>query len=198
MKTHAGKLSPLVLVVIASVLLLVRQPSYAGNITPTHTIDITENSSTSLTLLYDGMDITTSAVANNATDQWTLTFDPTIAFTSFVFGWTEPGDPTKVNLIQSATLGIQNSIDAPNAVVGANMLTIVSDFASGVSSFPDGTTVPEPGFISGNLVTFNITFHDLGDAAVPGVPESASTLGLLFLSLTALLGIRRARSARLA
>jgi hypothetical protein len=86
-KALPKKLLPLTLFAAITVAALVlSRPAFAVN------IDITENSSTSLTLLYDGQDLTASAVMNTSSDRWTLTFAPTIQWTTFTInGWQEPG-----------------------------------------------------------------------------------------------------------
>ena len=80
-------------------------------------------------------------------------------------------------------------------------------------SFPDRLLVKSdqgPGFTTGlandttdtfffflNGGELDVTFNDLGDAAAP-TPDTGSTLGLLSLSVVALLGATRFRSLRLA
>lgn len=175
-----------ILVVTAAALLLNR-PASAGKIIPIYTVDITENSSTSLTLIYNGTDITASAVTLTAPDHWTLTFSPSINFASSEFFWQEPGEPNLYNQVTRIR-------DTP-----ANQLFVISDTAFVEGGFvPDGSTVVEPAFDGDTLVSFNITFHDLGDAPVNGVPENASTLVLLFVALAALLGASRFRVLRFA
>ena len=186
MKTHVGKLSPLVLVLLATAVLLVRQSTYAGNILPLHTLDITENSSTSLTVLFDSTNVTASVVALTSSDHWTLTFDPSIQIGGFFNFWIEPDDLTAVNSVGS------NGGGAPN------VLFVVSDI-QGLNGLekPDGTPQQQNIVVNGQQGFVDIRFFDKGDAAT-GVPENGSTLALLFLSLAALVGAKRLRSIRFA
>jgi hypothetical protein len=180
------ELRRITLVVISAVALLLGRPAFAGEVNlPLHTLDITENSSTSLTVIFDSNNVTASVVALNSPDHWTLTFDPSIQFGGFFNFWIEPDDPTAVNSV--GTNG------------GGNVLGVVSDLQSlnGLEK-PDGTPQNQAITVNGQDGRVDINFHDLGDAPVNGVPESASTLALLFVSLTTLLGASRLRSGRFA
>ena len=163
--------------------LLVGRPAFA--ISLVHTLDITENSSTSLTVIFDTTDVTASVVHLNSSDNWTLTFDPSIQFGVFNIFWFEPDDPTAHNEVGTD----------PNAL---NVLNVLSDIHSinGLEQ-PDGTPQNENINVNGQQGTVDIRFFDKGDAAV-GVPENASTLALFFLSLAALFGASRLRSRRFA
>jgi len=150
---------------------------------PLHTLDITENSSTSLTVIFDAVNVTGSGVSLNSPDHWTLTFNPSIQFGGFFNFWIEPGDPTAVNSV--GTNG------------GGNVLDVVSDLHSlNGLEVPDGTPQQQNIVVNGQQGLVSIRFFDLGDAAANGVPENASTLGLLLLSVAGLIGAKRLRSAR--
>jgi hypothetical protein len=165
---------------LAAIMLI--EPVFAGVI-PTHDIQITENSSTSLSATYDGSAVT---VLNTAPDRWTITFAPTIQFSRFTLnGYTEP-DGTHVNIIDT-----EDGVGG----FGTNRLFVLSDVLGG-SFIPDGTTITQGAFDSGNPARFDITFHDA--AAESGVPETGSTFGLLFLALMGLLAATRFCSLRLA
>jgi hypothetical protein len=171
-------LSSLALSVAAAVL---TQPLFAG-IIPAHDIQITENSSTSLSATFDGTPVT---VQNTAKDRWTITFDPTFQFGVFVLnGYVEPEN----NLV--------NIIDSEPGVggFGTNQLFVLSDIQGG-SFIPDGTTLVETLLISGSQTAVGITFHDSGDGS--SVPDSGSTLGLFLFALIGVLGATRLRSPRL-
>ena len=174
------------LVAISLAALLPGRSAFAGTLfVPTHTLDITENSSTSLTVIFDLNDVTASVVSLNSSDHWTLTFDPSIQFGGFFNFWIEPDDPTAVNSV--GTNG------------GGNVLDVVSDLHSlnGLEK-PDGTPQQQNISVNGQQGLVSIRFFDKGDAAANGVPENASTLALLFLSLAALLGAGHLRWIRLA
>lgn len=173
------------LVAISFAAVLVARPAFADVVLPVHTLDITENSSTSLTVLFDLTNVTASVVALNSPDHWTLTFDPSIQFGGFFNHWLEPEAPTA----ERNTVGTNG---------GGNVLDVFSDLPGLVGGEqPDGTPQQQNINVNGQQGLVNITFHDNGDAAV-GVPESASTLALFFLSLAALLGANRLRSGRFA
>ena len=179
------EIRPITILAITFVVLLLGRSAFAGPMIPIHTLDITENSSTSLTVLYDGSDVTASVVGFTSPDNWTLTFDPSIQFGVFNQFWTEPEDANFVNVV------FQNG---PN---DSNVLFVISDNPNTGGAVPDNTSQLEPGTVSGVQSFFNTTFHDHGDAAV-GVPEGGSTLTLSFLSLAALFGASRLRAGRFA
>jgi hypothetical protein len=190
MKTTAAltifKAHPVVLTAIAIVGLLVGRPAFAGPISvPLHTLDITENSSTSLTVIFDLTDITASAVALNSPDNWTLTFASNTQFGVFNNFWTEPEDANFVNVV------FQNG---PN---DSNVLFVISENPNTGSAVNDGVPQQQNITVNGQGGFVSITFHDHGDAAV-GVPDAGSTLMLLSLPLFALFGANRFRTGRFA
>jgi hypothetical protein len=176
------EIRPITILAISVAALLLGRSAFAGPVSvPLHTLDITENSSTSLTVIFDSTNVTASVVALNSPDQWTLTFDPSIQFGAFNNFWFEPVDPTAHNAVGTD----------PNAF---NVLLVFSDLQSiSGGEVPDGTPQQQNINVNGKQGLVSITFHDNGDAAV-GVPESGSTLALFFLSLAALLGASRLRS----
>lgn len=163
--------------------LLLGRPAFAVSVA--HTLDITENSSTSLTVIFDLNNVTASVVGFNSPDNWTLTFDPSIQFSVFNNFWTEPENPNFVNVVFN---------NGPN---DSNVLSVISENPNTGNAMADGTPQQQNITVNGQQGLVNITFHDNGDAAV-GVPESASSLALFFLSLAALLGAKRLRSGRFA
>ena len=180
------EIRPITVLAISFAVLLLGRSAFAVPVSvPVHTLDITENSSTSLTVLFDSTNVTASVVAINSPDNWTLTFDPSIQFGAFNNFWFEPGDPTAHNAVGTD----------PNA---SNVLLVFSDLQSiSGGEQPDGTPQHQNINVNGQQGRVDVTFHDNGDAAV-GVPENASTLALFFLSLAALLGAKRLRSGRFA
>jgi hypothetical protein len=145
-----------------------------------HQLVFTETSSTSLTATYDG---STSGVSINfiSTDHWGVTIGFPVSFSGSP-QWTEPEDPSFVNLLTT---------------FGNNQIIVNSDF------FPRGSPTLADESIFANFGTdtrdgapISVTFDDDGD--VPTLPDMGSTLALLSLSLTTLLGASRLRSVRLA
>jgi hypothetical protein len=132
-------------------------------------LQITENSSTSLSATLDGSPVT---VHNTGPDQWTLTFDNTFAFTVFDLPWVEPDSSLLGNFVSGT---------------GTNQLFVLSDVPVG-SDTPDGTTQSATVFISDVQTDINITFHDHGDSAT--VPDTGATLGLLVLAMIGLAGAK--------
>lgn len=66
------KPSTLAILAVAIAAVLVTRPALAGQVQG-HTISIIENSSTSLSVIYDEMDITATGVMNTSSDHWTVT-----------------------------------------------------------------------------------------------------------------------------
>src|SRR5207237_8379788 len=82
-------------------------------------IQITDNSSTSLSATFDTAAVT---VQNTSTDRWTLTFPAEITFFVVALnGWSEP----------ESALG--NIVDSPGGLgsFGTNQLFVFSDFPTG-------------------------------------------------------------------
>src|SRR5258708_7375959 len=159
---------------------LVTQPVFASVIE--HQLVLTENSSTSLTVTYDGSTTGGGVVVNFvAPDTWQVVFPQ--ANVSFGFGFFAWVEPENSGLINAITLG------------GGDAFTLFSDtpFSSGAK---DGTTFHNIGFANSDGAPVSLTLFD--NAATAEAPETGSTLGLLFLSLVALLGATRLRSLQLA
>ena len=190
------KFSTLVPLAIAIAAALVTQPIRA---IPTETIAITETSSTSLTVTLNGS-ATGITVTNTASDQWLVSFSTSVFSIDFGrserFNWTEPENSSQANVVY---FGINGQVPS----LAANELFIVSDttpvIASG--SLGNGGTTPvfatlgDP-FNGGAFL--NATFNDNAATAEATVPDTGSTLGLLSLSVVALLGATRLRFLQLA
>jgi hypothetical protein len=170
------KTRPLALLAAAIALLVLQSASAA----PIHNLVITENSSTSLTVTYDGS--TTGVDVNYISgDHWGVTVGFPVTFSGNP-QWTEPEDPSFFNVL---------------TLSGVNQFIVNSDFFSnGTTPLADGATLPNFGTDARNGAPISITFNDHGDVAA--VPDAGSTSLLLLLSLAVLFGAARFRSHRLA
>ena len=170
---------------IAVIAALVTQPTVA-DIFDDNSLVITENSSTSLTATYTlahGSTLTPT-VTLLAPDDWTVTLPlDSEHIGEFIHFWEEPENPpptTISNLIQN------------QAANSSRTVTITSEFNSGggiITSSPNGFTLTGIGTDSANGLPIDLTFTD--NAATSeghGVPDAGFTVGLLSLSLIALLG----------
>jgi hypothetical protein len=153
------------------------QPIYAQS---ADSIVITENSSTSLTVTFDG---STSGVNifQSTPDQWRVIVPIPVLFGFFegTPAWVEPENSALANVI--------------DFFPKTNELIVFSDLnSSGFAVLADETTR-----VGVRSLSVSVTFDD--DAAdARTVPETGSTLTLLFLSLIVLLGatgFRRFRRA---
>src|SRR5262249_36825928 len=163
----------LTVLLIAITATLVAQSARAGAI---NTIDITENSSSSLTVVANGTTLPSSDINNTSADHWTVTLPFAVnpagnGISNFI--WSEP-DLLNVNIVTWTSSSTEINIVSDGFPIGVNQGTT------------DGGTL--------STSDANYTFHDLGDAAT--TPDTGSTLGLLGLALAALFGASRLRSIR--
>ena len=164
------------LAVAIAVLLL--QPAGAAPIT--HDLVLTENSSTSLTASYDGSTVGVSVIFISG-DHWGVTVGFPVTFSGSP-QWTEPDDPSAFNVITLSGI--------------ANQFIVNSDFFSNSTTpLADGATFTGFGIDARDGASISVTFHDHGDVAT--VPETGSTISLLSLALTTLVGANRLRGRRL-
>jgi hypothetical protein len=184
MKTNPSfrifKLSKLISLGIGIGLVLAAQPIRASVV---NNIVITENSSTSLTVTYNG---STSGISISpfTPEGWVITFPSSVQLSPpGNHAWVEPEKPTDPLLCNSFV-----ESNAPNKGFFA------SEFQSSLTHFADGTVLPDFGTDTSNGGSISVQVFDKGDAAK--VPDSGSTFGLLFLSLIGLLGATRLRSAQ--
>ena len=161
--------------------------SASAQVAPTHSLVLTETSSTPTSPTSPGLDVTydglTTGVSVNfiSGDHWGVT----VSNTTFTGNpqWTEPEDPSAFNVITLLANPGQFIVNSDYLDNGTVPLTNNSTF----SNF--GTDTNDGGSIS-------ITFRDRGDAAA--VPDTGSTFALLFLSATALFGATRFKFPALA
>ena len=182
MKTNPSfrifKFSTLIPLGIAVAAALLTQPAVAIAF---DTIQMTETSPTILSVTLNG---STSGITvqNTSADHWTITFPTNIMFDALKalggVGWIEPENSANGNIVTSP--------------LGNNQLFVVSDALGHPFSEPDGTEVhlgeetgPSPVGVIGS-------FTD-NAATAETAPDTGSTLGLLSLSVVALLGATRLR-----
>jgi hypothetical protein len=175
------KPSTLVSLGIAIAAALVTQPAIAI----VQTLVITENNSTAsglTAMLTVGTTTTSLTVTNNPNnpgtdDQWFIALPGVTGGIAAFQNWTEPGAAGVLNVVQFA-------------VATPNELFVRSDFDSGFTGgLADGTA--DTTTFRLNEVELDVTFIDKGDVA--SAPDTGSTLGLLSLSVVALLGATRLR-----
>ncbi len=152
------------------------QPVFGGAV---HQFVLTENSSTTLSVTYDGVSLTLNFVSS---DSWNFILPAGFVNTS-VGGsqaWTEPQNSNLVNLVGFGT-------DITRAASITSDLTIDPLPGGGVSPIADGTSV-QVGTVGG--VAVFATFNDKA-AASEAVPDTGTTCSLLALSLIGLAFLRR-------
>ena len=150
------------------------------------TLQITENSSTSLAVMWNGAPITPVFVAN---DHWTFTL------------------PTQVRLgLGEGTGGA--AVPEPEAVIGqgpwnnvftstdnshpfVNLVDVQSDSrTTDPFAIPALDNVPTMVGFDASGLPIALTFHDAGDGQPPSVPDQSSTALLLFISIFAFFAAR--------
>jgi len=184
------KMKVILLLAIAIAAALVTQPMRAVPIVDT--LVITENNSTASGL-------TAMLTVNGTTTSLPVTFISTDLYTIALTGvsgpipgpglppqegfqaWTEPG----------GAVGFVNSVSTQSVL---NRLSVLSDFDLAFPAIANGTTDTTDFSLNGS--TLWVTFNDNGDVA--RTPDTGSTLGLLSLSVVALLGATRLRFLQLA
>jgi hypothetical protein len=141
---------------------------------------IIENSSTSLTVTYMGSTSNIFNLNNFAPDGWVFSLPSSVSFAEFILpAWFEPEDPTRANfaILTDNANGVEFLSDLP--------------FSPSDNPVPNGTTVENVGTDNINGGTINMTLFDNAATAEQSVPDTGSTLSLLLLSLTGLLGVSR-------
>jgi hypothetical protein len=178
------KILPALVVAITA---LVAQPVFGNTL-----LVFTEESSTLLTATVGGNPFGT--VTFTSLDQWTWSNPDRPSVEAIFMGgatfWLEPGSLTLANVVNA------------NIVGTVGVFTIASDFDSAIFGNPkvsDSTVVSNFAtfdYLGGGSETFDVQFIDKGDVAA--APDTGSTLGLLSLSVVALLGATRLRFLQLA
>ena len=186
MKTNTSlrifKISALVPLAIAVAAPLVTQSAVA------HSLVLIEVSSTTLTATYDGSAL---VPVNNGPDNWTLTLANSITFGRGLdqTQWVEPDNSSLWNAVTSATSG-------PGMPTTFDFRSDIPPFI-GFTARPDGSTVQDFGFDASDQASVSITFTDnAATAEHPAVPDTGSSLGLLFLSVIGLFGLNRLRQVQ--
>ena len=135
-----------------------------------HTLVITENSSTSLTWTLDSG--VPQTFITSTPDDWVIPLAGLNNVSSATAFWQEPGETTANNVHVAAPAGPTDTV-----------LDIKSDRnVFGVSFLPNNT--PDQTHFTLNGAQLIVTFNDLGDS--PSVPDTATTLPLLGLAVAAL------------
>ena len=163
-----------------------------------YSLVLTENSSTSLTLTYNGpAGVGAFSVNPTGSDTWSISVTQMFgspSFMNFSNDWVEPEDPTQAFINEVFYSG-----DFPNTIFVRSDLNILLDQLGTVS--PNDTPYAIAVGTDSGLPIF-LTFNDLAQSAEAapsqGVPDSGSTLGLLALASLGLLGVSQVRFAQAA
>ncbi len=166
-------------------LLLMARPLFGQD----HQLVMTENSSSSLTVTYDGSSAGI-VVDPFSADSWLVTF-PTTTHLGFELDWQEPGNPSLVNdfNIYPPDIGISNTW------IVSSEFTLPGGAAQDMLQPSDGFTFTNIGGDLRDETPIDATFHDV---ATDAVPEPATWVSLFTgAAILALLG-RRKRAAFIA
>ena len=155
-----------------------------------HQLLITENSSTSLTVSWDGSTITPTLVGG---DHWTFTLP---ALVHLGFGEGTFGSPSGAAITEpgGGTLGPWNNVFTSTTltVPFVNLVDVTSDSATTsayASLVPDNVATLVGTDSNGTAI--DLTFHDAGDGPGPTAPDNGSTAALLLIASIALFGAAR-------
>jgi hypothetical protein len=178
MSKSIPRILPVLMVAITALLCLIQPALAQAPAPPPHELLFTENSSTSLSVTYDGS-TTGISVLNVIGDNWTVLVPPILVFSLNPSpAWFEPdSNPLQNFVVFSPAGGV-----------------VFSDKGPTFQATPDELRVLV-GVDNTDQLPIFATFDDDGDVA--RVPETGSSFGLLFLSLIALLGANRLRSQKL-
>jgi hypothetical protein len=167
----------ILVLVVAITAALGIQPASAGAI---HSFVITEVSSTSLTVTYDGSPLT---VTFHGSESWTFLL-PAGFLSNDVGGLVQWTEPENSNLANQVSFG--SEITRGGFVVSEQSILNQFPITANATSVEVGT--------DGGVAVF-ATFND-NAAGSETAPDIGSTLGLLFLALTAVFGASRLRSCQ--
>jgi hypothetical protein len=166
------KLLPTVIVAITTAFVTVTSANAQ------HTFSLTENSSTSLSVTFDGSS-SGIEVINTALDQWTVDLPFGITGTPAA-QWIEPENNGLVNLVQNTS--------PSNGVVD---VTSDTNPLAALGSSVDGSSIPF-GSDTSDEMAINAVYHD--NAATSEVPEPGTIACLISgLSFIGLASLRRKR-----
>jgi hypothetical protein len=161
---------------------LIFQSALAQN----HQVVFTENSSTSLSVTFDGSTTGITVTPEGLPDEWSVTLPSEVTINIDAAGWVEPENANLINLVLPLT-GVNG--------FSVSVLSDNTNILSPQSPISNGGTINEF-FLDTNDLTFvSATFQDNGDVAAT-VPDIGSTLRLLSFSLIGLLTATRVRAAR--
>ena len=153
---------PLTLLAITISALVMARPLFAQD----HQLVMTENSSLSLSVTYDGSSAGIT-VAPNGADSWLVTF-PSTTHLGFELDWQEPGDPTLVNDFNI----YPPDIGASNTWVVSSEFMLPGGATHDAMQPPDGHTFIQIGGDFSDLRQIDATFHDVEN--ISSVPEPAT------------------------
>jgi hypothetical protein len=145
---------------------------------------LTENSSSSLSLSYNGPSGSSGFTVTPASaDHWTISINSAeLNIAPFLYEWTEPEDANAVNKVSGNPFSISVVSDLGLALDGAAL----PQSNNTRSALPIGFDIDQSNPIF-------LTFNDLAQRT-ESVPDTGSTLGFLALSLGLLLVAARLRS----
>jgi hypothetical protein len=171
MSNSTLKILPALMVAITAG--LVTQPVFSQAPAPTpHDLEFIENSSTSLSVTYDGS-TTGITVVNSSADLWSVLLPPTLVFSlNPTPAWIEPDNFAHDNFVLFTS--------GSGTVFSDTPLT----FTPTLDEFPVAV-----GFDTSDQLPIFATFDDDGDVAT--VPDTGTTFSLFGLSLVGLAFLRR-------
>jgi hypothetical protein len=151
---------------------------------------LTENSSTDLSLSYNGPSGASGfTVTNTSADHWTITINSAeLNIGTFVYEWDEPESANAVNKVSTNPFELFVTSD----------LSLLLDGDAASQNNNTRSAAPIGFDVSADNQIF-LTFNDLaeaGETSGSAVPATGSTLAFLALSVVILLGSAQLRSLR--
>ena len=183
--------------ILAATLVSIIAPVFSAHATITSdTLLITENSSTSLSVTWNGAGITPSLLAN---DHWQFTLPVAVHLGSGEGSFGSP-DGAAIAEPGAGTLGPWNNVFTSTTITtpDVTLVDVQSDSAttSGFASLLTDGVSGNAGTDVNGLSIF-LTFHDVGDAGTGGtVPDNSSTVLLALISMSIVFGMAKYRAAK--